>query len=238
MDHTWLVIVSGLLAGAASAPHCFAMCGPLALFSVAGGARGSAPARIARYQLGRLGAYAVVGAIAGVSGGALTAWLAPRPTAIALALVVAAAMIFAAIRLVRTSPGKPLVTLRTQRSRPPLSARIFAYVPREPLWIGAFSALLPCGALYTAVLLAVGAGAWTSGALVMIAFAITSGLGLLASAAIGERARTSKLGRRILAAVLIAGALVVVLRPVLSEDGAAACHGAHQEPAYGCGARR
>lgn len=222
-NEVWLAIAAGAMAGAASAPHCFAMCGPLSLFAVSG--PGSTPSRIARHQLGRLGAYGAVGAVAGTGSGALTALLAPRATAIALAAIVAGAMIFAAIRLVRPA-GPTLVKL----GRRPRTASVFSRLPREPLWIGAFSALLPCGALYTAVMAAAGAGTWLGGSATMAAFAIVSGLGLVLSAIFGERLRISARGRWILAAILFAGAIGVVLRPILATERGAACH----EQAYGC----
>ena len=106
-------------------------------------------------------------------------------------------------------------------------ARVLALAPREPSIVGALTALLPCGALYTAVLIAAGTGAWHEGALAMSAFALASGVGLASSAFFGQRARVSTRGRRILAAALIVGALVVVLRPLLaSDDEPPACHGA------------
>lgn len=236
MSALWITLAAGALAGLASAPHCFAMCGPLALFAVTGGARGSTPWRVARYQLGRLLSYVTLGAIAGSSGGAITAALPPRATAVALSLVVAGAMLFAALRLVRPARRATLVPLRRTRGRPPLASRLLACAPREPAWIGAVSALLPCGTLYAAVLIAAGSGTGSAGAAAMGAFAITSGLGLLASAALGERARASLFGRRVLAGVLVVGALVALMRPLLAGDGAH-CHPRPEETSEMCGAR-
>ena len=221
MSDAWLALGAGAIAGALSIPHCVAMCGPLAAF--AGGER-SAPWRIGRYQLGRLGAYALLGALAGSSSGALATFVAPRWAAVALAILLAAAMLLAAARLLRRPGGTGLVQLRRSKPGVPWIARVLALAPREPSIVGALTALLPCGALYTAVLIAAGTGRWHAGALAMSAFALASGVGLASSAFFGQRARVSTRGRHLLAAALIIGAIVVVLRPILASEEPPACH--------------
>lgn len=223
MSNTWMALGAGALAGGLSIPHCIAMCGPLAVF--AAGEKPS-PSRIARYQLGRLGAYAVLGAVAGSSGGALASFVTPRWAAVLLSGLVAAAMVLAAVRLLRRpTRDATLVSLGKKRRRAPLVARVLARVPREPTAFGALTALLPCGALYSAVLVAAGMGAWQAGALAMSAFASTSGLGLASSAILGQRAQVSPRGRRVLAAALLVGAVVLVARPIVVTPEQPACHG-------------
>jgi uncharacterized protein len=221
----YVALASGAIAGLASAPHCFAMCGPLAVFASGAGDARAARARALRYQLGRLASYAALGAIAG-SGGAALASLAPPTWAnILLALVLAGAMLFSAWRLYRPAGGVPKLS-RVSSSRPKtsLAARAFALLPREPLAIGAMSALLPCGALYAAAMIAVGSGSGSAGAVAMAAFALVSGVGLLAFAWLGAKARMSRRARHILALVLIAGAAVVIARPLLARERCPACH--------------
>lgn len=253
----WIAIVSGLVAGAASTPHCIAMCGPLAAFA-AGADERAAGARIARHQIGRAIAYAGLGAIAGGSGAAIATMLAPEWVSVLLGAVLAIAMIAMAIRLVRRPLAPRLVGIlsrpRTPRHEaedalgpsPPAAARgalprsrailriastrfvarVIGRLPREPLLIGALSALLPCGALYSALLIAASGGSASSGAASMASFAAASGSGLLAASWIAKKAR-SELGRRTLAALLVIGALIVLARPIgqaLSSDAAPLCH--------------
>lgn len=226
MSELWLALGAGAAAGAAagalSIPHCVAMCGPLAAF--AGGSGASFPWRLARYQVGRLGAYTLLGVVAGSSGSALAAFATPRWAAVVLAVLFAAAMVLAAARLLRREGTPGLVSLGRKKRGTPWIARLLARLPKEPAFVGGLTALLPCGALYSAALIAAGTGAWSSGGLAMSAFAVTSGVGLASSAFFGQRARVSARGRRLLAAVLLLGALVVVLRPLLAEDEAPACH--------------
>jgi sulfite exporter TauE/SafE len=223
-----LAIASGLVAGAASAPHCLGMCGPLAVF-----AAGSAPtrdhARIARHQLGRLLAYAALGAVAGGSGGAIVRALAPGWVSLALAILLAIGMSIAAIRLVRPARAAARPLSIGTRPRTPLVVRVLGRLPREPMLIGALSALLPCGALYAALVIAASAGTSAIGAATMAAFAVTSGIGLLAAGWIARRASSPR-ARHTIAALLAVGAMIVVARPVaqaLQRDAEAppACHG-------------
>lgn len=226
----WLSIVSGLVAGAASAPHCLAMCGPLAAFAVGGappdGSASLDRTRAARHQLGRFLSYCALGAVAGGSGGAVARALAPGWVSLVLAVVLAIGMIWSAFRLARPARGAaPLIVLGT-RPRTPLVVRVLGKLPREPMLVGALSAVLPCGALYSALLIAASAGGPAWGAASMGAFAASSGVGLLAAGWIA-RAQRSPTGRRGIAAVLLVGALIVVARPVASvvaEGAAPACH--------------
>ncbi len=217
--------LSGLLAGAASAPHCVAMCGPLAVFA-SGLDPAKARGRLARHQLGRGLAYTALGAIAGRSGAALTRFLAPDWVSIGLGVLLAAGMLLAASRLRgsgRSSRGS-IVSIG-RRPRRSLATRLFAWMPEDPTWIGVISALLPCGALYSALFIAAGAGTAAAGAASMAAFALSSGLGLLAAGA--WSARPSENVRRGLAAVMVVGALLVLVRSAahaLAPSVASSCH--------------
>jgi hypothetical protein len=219
---SWIPILSGLAAGAASAPHCLAMCGPLAAFA-GGDDESSARARIARHQLGRLIAYAALGAIAGGSGAAGVRALAPQWVSVVLGVVLAVGMLATAVRLVRPPrPVRPIV-LGT-RPRTPIAARVIGRLPREPMLIGALSAVLPCGALYSALLIAASAGSVAAGTAAMASFAIASGVGLVAAGWIATKANRSRRG---IAALLVVGALLVAARPIgqaLSRDAPPVCH--------------
>ncbi len=227
--HPWLPLVSSLLVGAASAPHCFAMCGPLAAFA-SRTEHGFERARFLRHQLGRLVAYALLGAIAAGSGAWIARALAPDWVALVLGFGLAAGMIAMAVEL--TLPrGRPLakaVRLGTA-PRTPLVVRVLGRLPREPMLVGAISALLPCGALYAALLVASSAGSAWVGALSMAVFALVSGIGLV-GAGLVARSMRSVSARRALGVVLVLGAVFVVARPLvrsLSRDTTPAC-GSHQ----------
>ncbi|MEZ4336340.1 MAG: sulfite exporter TauE/SafE family protein [Sandaracinaceae bacterium] len=222
-----VAVAAGAAAGLASSAHCAAMCGPLAAFA-GRDARGATG-----YHAARLGGYALVGALAGGTGtlladgisarwaGALTSW------SLAIALMLTAWRLWAPDR----GPRERLTTLG-RRPKPSLTARIFARMPRHPAVVGGLTALLPCGALYAALLIAAGSGSVLGGTLSTVAFGVTSaiGLGVVSAAAARLRPRLAKaplwVGRAFAAALLV-GAVLLVVRPIESlrqDDPAAACH--------------
>jgi hypothetical protein len=91
--------------------------------------------------------------------------------------------------------------------------------------VGAVSGLLPCGALYSAVLIASSAGSAAWGAVSMAAFAAASGVGLLGAGLVSRAARSVG-ARRVLGLALVLGAVLVVARPlaqVLAPDASPSC---------------
>ena len=100
--------------------------------------------------------------------------------------------------------------------------------PQYFWFVGLGTALLPCGALAAAVLIAASMGSTMLGSLSMLAFAVVSGVGLVAATWVFERfARRPKPGTaRVLAAVLALGAILFVIRPVhaLRTGDASSCH--------------
>lgn len=115
------------------------------------------------------------------------------------------------------------------RSVPPVPAARLTRGPRrsalvrEPALLGLLSAVLPCGALGSAWLLAAMAGSATAGAGVMIGFALASGSSVIASVWLMRRiggVRTPALARAF--AVLLLAAAVWTSAPLLSSTRASA----------------
>jgi len=216
-------VATAAAAGLASTAHCAVMCGPLAAFA-GRDARGAAA-----YHGARLAGYALVGAIAGATGGFVSDLAPGRWTAALLSWSLAFALGLAAWQL-WTSGREPrgrLVTLGRRR-RPP-SERIFARLPKHPGVVGGLTALLPCGALYTGLLIATGSGGALGGAAAMATFGVTSalGLGAFSLAAVHLRRRRPAWLGRAFAVVLALGAVVLVVRPIdalRTPDAPAACH--------------
>lgn len=229
----WTALVAGAAAGLASVPHCTAMCGPLAAYACSGspGAAGQT-----RYQLGRFTSYSVLGAIAGAVGGAASVSLPGAWGSALLSWSLAVGLALAAFRLWRR-PESPLVTLRTKNGSPPESktAKALQALGRHPFFVGLGTALLPCGALAAAVLIAASTGSALAGSLSMLAFSIVSGVGLIGAAWLFERMsrRPRPATARVLAAVLALGAILFVIRPVhaLRHDGEPGCHDTNAEAA-------
>ena len=176
----WTAVIAGAAAGLASVPHCTAMCGPLAAYACSGrpGASGQA-----RYQLGRFISYSVLGGIAGAVGGATAVSLPAAWGSALLSWSLALGLGLAAFRLWRR-PDQPLVPLRKKDDEPAEStgARAVRALGRHPFFVGLGTALLPCGALAAAVLIAASTGTPSAGALSMLAFSVVSGVGLVGAA--------------------------------------------------------
>jgi hypothetical protein len=211
------LVLSVLGASLLGSPHCAAMCGGfVCFFSGQGGQRPSALTH-ASYHAGRLAAYALLGAAAGMAGAGfdLAGRMAgfQRPAAIAAGLLMilwGGATLAAAAGFLRGATAAPpgfrrLLTraLESLAGRPPIA---------RALAVGLLTALLPCGWLYVFVATAAGTGSPASGALVMAAFwagtvPVLAGVGALAQRAAGPlRARLPVFTA---AALLVLGVLTV-----------------------------
>ena len=215
-------IIAGAVAGLASIPHCAAMCGPLAAFACRGGGGGLASSAVAGYQLARLVGYGAAGALAGSVGAAATGLLSAPLAQALLSWTFAAGLGWSAWRLWRSATPQPTTRLdpaqfeQTVKLRKKSERRSGARAPM----IGLLTTLLPCGALYAALLLAAGSGGPLEGSLSMLAFGVTSGLGLLGASLLGRFLDRLGVGaRRGLAVAMALGAIVFVLRPINSLRG-------------------
>ena len=183
------MLINALLLGLTGGPHCIAMCGAACAgigqaVVVGMPGRPGRPAQAARamalFQLGRLAGYGALGALAAASMQGL-GWLATHAAVLrpvwSMLHIGAAAMGLMLLIWAR----QPL-WLETGARR--VWARVRAASGRwglaAPLAIGFVWALLPCGLLYSAVLVAALTGDALQGAAAMALFAAGSGLSLLA----------------------------------------------------------
>jgi uncharacterized protein len=170
--------VSALLMGLAGGPHCIAMCG------AACGAIGRSGVKSTRsmwlFQAGRLVGYAAMGGFAAMSMqslGWLTVHAAPfRPL---WSLVhVAAALLGLMLLWQARQPAWLENAAREVWSK--VRYATGSVKSGAPLVIGMMWSLLPCGLLYSALLVAALAGSILDGAIVMALFALGSGVSLVA----------------------------------------------------------
>ena len=166
---------TAFLMGLAGGPHCAAMCGA-ACAGVARAGSGS-PARRARaFQAGRVLGYSAAGAVAATGAEAL-AWMAQQTAVLRPAWTL--------MQLLVLGWGLMLLVLARQpawldgfgrgvwgRVRPWAGLRGGAF------GAGALWTFMPCGLLYSALLVASLSGGPASGALAMALFAVGSGAGL------------------------------------------------------------
>jgi sulfite exporter TauE/SafE len=176
----------------------------------------------------------VLGALAGTIGGAAAVGLPSAWGSALLSWSLGLGLGLAALRLWRR-PAQPLVTLRTkdEEKAPTIVSRALAGLGRHPFFVGLGTALLPCGALAAAVLIAASTGSTLLGSLSMLAFAVVSGVGLVGASWVFERfaRRPRPATSRALAVVLALGSILFVIRPVhsLRTGDSSACHA----PAHG-----
>lgn len=171
--------LTGLLMGLAGGPHCVVMCGA----ACAGIGRAAAPrgaAAMWTFQLGRVVGYGVLGALAAASMQAL-GWLTIQSAAIRplWTMLHVAAIVLGLVLLLRAE--QPVWLEQFGKA---IWARARGWIGRSgtaaPLALGTVWALLPCGLLYSAVLVAAMSARPVDGAVVMALFAAGTSVSLMA----------------------------------------------------------
>ncbi|MDR3428624.1 MAG: sulfite exporter TauE/SafE family protein [Silvimonas sp.] len=197
--------VAGLLGGG----HCFGMCGGVvAAFSLQ-----LPPGPRLRYHLGfnlgRIGGYALIGALVGAIG-SLPALVSLQ--SIKVVLFVLANLLLIAVGLYLAGWSTWVTRLETvgrpvwRKIQPLLARRLPVRHWRDTFIIGGLWGWLPCGLVYTASLSALASGSVVRGALIMLAF----GLGTLPNLLlIGQAAGRANLLLRKPLVRLVAGLLFV-----------------------------
>ena len=219
---------AALTSGLFGSGHCALMCGPLACAGA--GTTTCSDGRTRRrtawaWQVGRLAAYAAVGAILGGAGRAAAVSLA-GPAARALPWIMAGGLVVSALQVGKRVP--PLPALAQIPRRLARAGARFSPARRAALR-GAATPFLPCGLLYGAFLMAAAAGSVVGGALVLGAFGLGAvpALALVqavvpgGTARLGAHPRAAAIARR---AVPLAAALVLVWRALAAGGGATPPH--------------
>ena len=171
--------ITALVMGLAGGPHCIAMCGAAcAGFGQAAGERRTQA--MWSFQLGRVLGYSALGALAAATGQGL-GWLTTQSAALrpVWTMLHVAAFLLGVLLLVQAR--QPL-WLDTAASR--LWARVRAFNQRwgmaAPAIVGVLWALMPCGLLYSALMVAALSSQVWQGAVVMALFALGSSVSLWA----------------------------------------------------------
>ena len=203
---------AAFLTGLLGSVHCVAMCGAFAASCT------RVPRGLPAWHAGRIGTYALLGALAGAAGRLLPGppWL---PAAVAAALLLWFALALAGLvpepRLIPR--GLTNAASRAARTTSPAAQAAF----------GVANGFLPCGLVYSALSIPVALADPARGALAMIAFGAGT-LPALSLAALGLRrlVMTSLWRRRVFAVlVLAAGAWAI-----WSRARGAGSAGHHQAP--------
>ena len=218
-----VALATGSSLALASLAHCALMCGPLA---AASHARGGSHGRSA-YFVGRLVSYVLLGALAGSLFRVLgqTPWARWAETALSWSL--GATLLYTAWRSVRRPERSGLVKLGTA-PRKSLIGRALARVADDPLLLGVATALLPCGALFTALAGAAAQGDPLLGSLVMGTFATFTGVSVIGVSHLTSWFSRTTLLRWTTSVVLVVGGLIFLYRPLpvlrAAQGEVPACH--------------
>lgn len=171
--------LTALLMGLAGGPHCIAMCGAACagIGHAAGSRKNSA---MLSFQAGRLLGYAALGALAAASMHAL-GWLTVHSPAVRPLWTLFHVATFG-LGVVLLGKGRQPIWLEHVGRKIWFTARSLALGPGRgaPVLIGVLWAFLPCGLLYSALLVATLTGHALDGAVIMALFAFGSGVSMLA----------------------------------------------------------
>lgn len=165
--------------GLAGGPHCVAMCGAACagLGQAAGGRRVQA---LSAFQLGRLLGYSLLGALAAVSVQGL-GWLTTQSAAIRPLWTLLHLTAMALGLLLMLQARQPVWLDHSARR---LWTRVRRFHERRglaaPLGVGVLWALMPCGLLYSALMVAALTSSVADGAMTMALFALGSSVSLWA----------------------------------------------------------
>ncbi len=173
-----LTLVAALAAGLLGSGHCLGMCGGIAgaLGANARSAPGSAAWYTLVFNLGRVCSYAMIGALAGLLGGGLIsmadlpAWSAATRGLTGLLMVMIGLQVafrWSLLRFVEQSGARFWTRVA------PIARRLLpARTPAHALLLGMLWGWLPCGLVYSILLMALLAGNPLYSALLMAAFGI------------------------------------------------------------------
>lgn len=204
------LIMTGLLMGLAGGPHCVAMCGA-ACAGIGRGNGGFNTRAMWFFQAGRLLGYSVGGAAVAASMQGL-GWLSVHSEALRPVWTlfhVAAAMLGLVLLWQARQPvwleagarsawqkiRKATASLRPGSGNGAPGGTLNAMSAGAPLLIGALWSLLPCGLLYSALLVAALTSSMTEGAAVMALFALGSSVSLMAGPWLWLRLRKQGSGK-------------------------------------------
>jgi sulfite exporter TauE/SafE len=183
--------LSALLMGLAGGPHCIGMCGAACAGLTRAGSGSPARSMLA-FQAGRLAGYSIAGAAAAYTVQSL-GWLTSNASALRPVWTLFHLAVLAWGLMLVTRARQPMWVSGAGRSiwsrvRPMATARGGVFVT------GALWAFLPCGLLYSALLVASLSGGPLQGAVSMALFALGSGLSLALAPAL--LARLAQYGNR------------------------------------------
>lgn len=172
------LLLTAAVMGLAGGPHCLAMCGAACL-GISRWTPGRPWAPLLWFQCGRLIGYGLLGGLAAASMQSL-GWLTLQSAAFrpVWTMVHVMAVLLGLVLVWRADQPLWLTDWAQglwQRVASPAQREAFQNNPAGPVLLGMAWSLLPCGLLYSALMVAVFSGGPLEGAMVMVVFALGGG---------------------------------------------------------------
>lgn len=219
MDTTWVgnyPYLVAFIAGLSGVVHCVGMCGGIVgILSVTQQPDGKPISRrkqipiLLGYNFGRISGYMVAGALLGALGASLIGLSGIEQTKQVLAVIAAAFMLLLGLYLA----GFWNALVKVETAGASLWKRIEPYSRRfipvtsvkKAIPLGFLWGWLPCGLVYTALIIALSSGSAIKGALIMLAFGLGTlpsllAMGIIANQLVGF---TRKPAIRMIAGILV-----------------------------------
>ena len=235
MNELWPVVTASFVTGFLGSAHCFGMCGGISgLFAVnasVASLRTQFPKAIA-YNLGRILTYAIIGAGVAVLGKSAVASIPALMAPIRLAS--GALIIFVGLQL--AFGGRILAPLENAGARlwkriaPAAKGLVPVNTIPQAFGLGLIWGWLPCGLVYSVLLLAATTAEPAGGGLVMIAFGLGTMPAMVATGVSASKLAQFMSGKRMGAGLLIVLlGLATIAMPVMKLTGGQghSGHGGH-----------
>ena len=235
MNELWPVVTASFVTGFLGSAHCFGMCGGISgLFAVnasVASLRTQFPKAIA-YNLGRILTYAIIGAGVAVLGKSAVASIPALMAPIRLAS--GALIIFVGLQLAFgwriLAPLENAGARLWKRIAPAAKSLVPVNTIPQAFGLGLIWGWLPCGLVYSVLLLAATTAEPAGGGLVMIAFGLGTMPAMVATGVSASKLAQFMSGKRMGAGLLIVLlGLATIAMPVMKLTGAQgqSGHGGH-----------
>jgi sulfite exporter TauE/SafE len=225
VNELWPVLAASFITGFLGSAHCFGMCGGISgLFAVnasVASLRAQFPKAIA-YNLGRILTYAIIGAAVAVLGKSAVASIPALMAPIRLAS--GALIIFVGLQLAFgwriLTPLENAGARLWKRIAPAAKGLVPVNTVPQALGLGLIWGWLPCGLVYSVLLLAATTAEPAGGGLVMIAFGLGTMPAMVATGVSASKLAQFMSGKRVGAGLLIVLlGLATIAMPVMKLTG-------------------
>lgn len=236
MSELWPLVSAAFITGLLGSAHCFGMCGGISgLFAVDGGVRSVQQQfpRAVAYNIGRVATYAVLGIFVALLGkgavGSIPDLAAPVRLASGLLIILIGLQVAFNWRILSVVERAGATLWR--RVAPAARGLVPVRSALQAVGLGLIWGLLPCGLVYSVLLLAATTAEASSGGLVMIAFGLGTMPAMIATGVGASKLAQIMSGKRVGAGLLIVAlGIATIAMPVmnLSSSGDPMHHDMHR----------